>query len=101
MENKLDKNHGKQDILEDITYTVTYNCVSDWINKRGLCSMQSTSSVIGSFVRMFIRRYIIAGQCAEYNLGGNLIQPNFRTNCTNFPMACPKSYPSTNAFKCE
>lgn len=42
---------------------------------------------------------IALGQCAEYNLGGNLIQPNFRTNCTNFPVACPKSYPSTNAFK--
>lgn len=45
---------------------------------------------------------IFVGFCAEYNFGGNLIQQNFRTNCSKFIQnPCPSSYPSTDAYKCK
>lgn len=45
---------------------------------------------------------IFVGFCAEYNFGGNLIQQNFRTNCSKFTQnPCPSSYPSTDAYKCK
>lgn len=40
------------------------------------------------------------GQCTEYNIGGNLLQPNKRAICSSLlPIPCPLTYPSKEAFK--
>lgn len=61
--------------------------------------------VINAFINQTLevcayKRFIVSGFCAEYNFGGNLIQQNFRTNCSKFIQnPCPSSYPSTDAYK--
>lgn len=61
--------------------------------------------VINAFINQTLevcayKRFIVSGFCAEYNFGGNLIQQNFRTNCSKFTQnPCPSSYPSTDAYK--
>ena len=43
-----------------------------------------------------------AGQCAEYDIEGNVIQRNEETNCTGFfPNPCPGFYQSNETFKCK
>lgn len=45
-------------------------------------------------------RIIVLGYCTEYSLGGNIIQPSFVANCTQFAEnPCPVGYQSTDAFK--
>lgn len=45
-------------------------------------------------------RIIVLGYCTEYSLGGNIIQPSFVANCTQFKKnPCPVGYQSTDAFK--
>ena len=47
-------------------------------------------------------RYYIKGYCTEYNIGGNIIQGNSKTNCTAFIQSpCPIFYPSNEAYKCK
>ncbi|XP_078334877.1 uncharacterized protein LOC111101012 isoform X2 [Crassostrea virginica] len=42
---------------------------------------------------------IVLGYCAEYTILGNLIQANFKTNCTAFKQKpCPAFYRSKDAF---
>lgn len=61
--------------------------------------------VINAFINQTLEvcaymRVIVLGFCTEYSFGGNLIQQNFRTNCSKFTQyPCPSSYPSTDAYK--
>lgn len=61
--------------------------------------------VINAFVNQTLEvcaysRIIVSGYCTEYNLGGNIIQQSFRTNCTQFTKnPCPLGYQSTDAYK--
>lgn len=61
--------------------------------------------VINAFVNQTLevcayRRIIVSGYCTEYNIGGNIIQQSFRTNCTQFTKnPCPLGYQSTDAYK--
>lgn len=51
---------------------------------------------------VMLTMYLFAGYCTEYNLGGNIIQQSFRTNCTQFTKnPCPLGYQSTDAYKCK
>lgn len=46
--------------------------------------------------------HLFIGFCTEYSFGGNVIQQNFKANCTKFTHnPCPSSYPSTDAYKCK
>lgn len=43
---------------------------------------------------------ILQGHCTEFNVGGNIIQPNVRTNCSTFAKnPCPQLYNSNESFK--
>lgn len=61
--------------------------------------------VINAFVNQTLEvcaysRIIMLGYCTEYSLGGNIIQPSFVANCTQFTKKpCPLGYQSTDAFK--
>lgn len=61
--------------------------------------------VINAFINQTLevcayRRVIVLGFCTEYSFGGNVIQQNFKANCTKFTHnPCPSSYPSTDAYK--
>lgn len=45
------------------------------------------------------RQNIVLGHCTEYNILGNLIQGNRKTNCTTFSnKPCPNFYHSTDAY---
>lgn len=49
-----------------------------------------------------IFRYIFAGHCTEYNIGGNLLQGNIQTDCKTFTnKPCPNFYRSNKAYNCE
>ena len=44
----------------------------------------------------------IVGLCAEYDIIGNVIQPNYHANCSKFKAdPCPGVYFSNEAFKCK
>lgn len=61
--------------------------------------------VINAFINQTLevcayRRVIVLGFCTEYSFGGNVIQQNFKANCSKFTHnPCPSSYPSTDAYK--
>ncbi|XP_062598018.1 uncharacterized protein LOC134259451 [Saccostrea cucullata] len=42
---------------------------------------------------------ILDYHCAEFNMKGNRVQPNYDTDCRNFSKPCPFKYPSTLAYK--
>nr|XP_034334900.1 uncharacterized protein LOC117692048 [Crassostrea gigas] len=61
--------------------------------------------VINTFVNQTLEvcayaQNILQGHCTEYNIRGNIIQPNVRTNCKAFSQnPCPQLYNSTEAYK--
>lgn len=45
---------------------------------------------------------IVRGQCASYDISGNVIQENWRADCSKFKEdACPPYYRSDEAYKCK
>lgn len=61
--------------------------------------------VINTFVNQILEvcayaQNILQGLCTEFNIRGNIIQPNVRANCTVFAQnPCPQLYNSNEAHK--
>ncbi|XP_062566603.1 uncharacterized protein LOC134228923 [Saccostrea cucullata] len=61
--------------------------------------------VINPFVDQLLEvcayeKVIVFGYCTEYSKSGNIIQENYRTNCSNFTQnPCPTRYHSKEAYK--
>lgn len=44
---------------------------------------------------------VLGYSCAEYNVGGDVIQENYDTSCEQSTPPCPFQYSSDEVYKCE
>ncbi|XP_062596716.1 uncharacterized protein LOC134258190 [Saccostrea cucullata] len=72
--------------LPCLKHNFEYHCLANtWLNETySICAIPDN---------------ILGNHCAEYNIKGKLVQPNYYTDCRNFSIPCPIKYLSTLAYK--
>ncbi|XP_056022959.1 uncharacterized protein LOC125673069 isoform X2 [Ostrea edulis] len=86
---------------KDLRIQASRRMICSWTtNKSSLSYHCVINPSISEFMEVCAKPVqIIGGHCAEYNSGGERIQPNVQTSCQHHEKPCPSSYWSVDAYK--